>query len=399
MRTPRRLPLSILTRRLGLALAIVLVACGDDGDDGQSPPVDQGSPVTAGCDDGTVAATSALYQVCFPQDWNGDLIVYAHGYVTGDQPLATPDDMVQGLSVAQIVNAMGYAYAATSYRANGLVADLAAEDVADLVEEVRARYRPDPVRTYVVGVSEGGLVAALAAERHADLFQGGLDACGPAGDFAAQIDYLGDFRVLFDYFFPGVIPGDPLDVPAEVRVQWTSTYIPAVLAAIQADIPATVQLLAVAGAPVDPLDVSSVGTTVTSALWYDVFALPDARARLGGQPYDNIGREYQGSLDDDALNAGVARVSADAGARAALGQFETTGALTIPFGVLHTTGDPIVPVEQASRYVAKVAAAGASARLSSRTVDRYGHCAFQQSELLDAFNAVVDQATAAARID
>ena len=382
-----------------LAVALVLAACGDGGDDGQSPPVDEGSPVAAGCQDGTVATTTALYQVCFPQDWNGDLIVYAHGYVTADQPLAVPDDIVQGLSVAQIVNALGYGYAATSYRANGLVADLAADDVADLVEEVRLRYRPDPVRTYVVGVSEGGLVAALAAERHADLFTGGVDACGPAGDFAAQIDYLGDFRVLFDYFFPGVIPGGPVDVPAEVRAQWTTTYIPAVLAALQADVLATGQLLAVSGAPVDPADISTVGTTVISALWYDVFALPDARARLGGQPYDNVGRVYEGSLDDDALNAGVTRVSADAGARAALGQFETTGALTIPFGVLHTTGDPIVPVDQADRYAAKVAAAGASARLTLRTVERYGHCAFQQSELLDIFSAVVEQATAAARID
>ena len=378
----------------GALVVLALTACGG-GDDTQSPPTDEGAPVVAGCQDGTVSATSALYQVCFPQTWNGDLIIYAHGYVTADQPLAVPADDVQGLSVAQVVNALGYAYAATSYRANGLVADLAAEDVADLAEEVRRRFRPDPVRTYVVGVSEGGLVAVLAAERHADLFAGGVDACGPAGDFVAQIDYLGDFRVTFDYFFPGVIPGGPVDVPVEVRAQWSSTYVPAVLAALQADVSGTQQLLAVTGAPFDPLDPTTVGTTVVNALWYDVFALPDAKARLGGQPYDNIGRVYHGSMDDAALNAGVDRVTADAGARAALGPFETTGALTIPLAVLHTSGDPVVPVDQADRYVAKVAAAGASGRLTARTVDRYGHCAFQQAELLDAFSAVVAQATAA----
>jgi pimeloyl-ACP methyl ester carboxylesterase len=395
MQPPPRIHTPRLTGQL-ITAALALAACGDDG---QSPPVDQGSPVVAGCQDGTVAATSALYRVCFPQSWNGDLIIYAHGYVSGSEPLAIPDDAVQGQSVAQIVNAMGYGFAATSYRANGLVADLAADDVADLAEEVRLRYRPDPVRTFIVGVSEGGLVAALAAERHADLFAGGLDACGPAGDFAAQIDYLGDFRVLFDYFFPGVIPGDPFDVPAEVQAQWTATYFPAVVAALQADVPAAAQLLSAAGGPVDQNDITTAATTVVSALWYDVFALPDARARLGGQPYDNIGRVYHGSLDDHALNAGVARVTADAGARAALGQFETTGSLTIPFGVLHTTGDPIVPVSQADGYVAKVEAAGASSRLTARTVDRYGHCAFEAAELLDIFSDVVARATAAARID
>ena len=40
-----------------------------------------------------------------------------------------------------------------------------------------------------------------------------LALCGPVGDFAGQIDYLGDFRVLFDYFFPGVIPGDRWTCP------------------------------------------------------------------------------------------------------------------------------------------------------------------------------------------
>jgi pimeloyl-ACP methyl ester carboxylesterase len=276
---------------------------------------------------------------------------------------------------------------------------VAVDDVAQLAEEVHRRFRPEPARTYVVGVSEGGLVAALAAERRPDLFDGGVAACGPVGDFAAQIDYFGDFRVVFDYFFPGVIPGEPLDVPDSVRTKWASTYVPAVAAALQADIPATLQLLSVTGAPTDPQDLLSAGATVLGVLWYDVFAVRDARERLGGQPYDNIGRVYHGSLDDDALNAGVARVAADAAAREKLGQFETSGMLTIPLATIHTSGDPIVPAVQSERYAEKVAAAGAASELESRTVSRYGHCTFQRAELLDAFNTVVGRATAAARVD
>ncbi len=263
---------------------------------------------------------------------------------------------------------------------------------------MRRRFRPDPVRTFVVGVSEGGLVAALAAERRADRFDGAVAACGPVGDFVAQIDYFGDFRVVFDYYFPGVIPGDPLDVPDSVRAGWTSTYAPAVAAALQADIPATLELLSVTGAPTDPRDLLSAGATVLGALWYDVFALRDARTRLGGQPYDNVGRVYHGSLDDDALNAGTARVAADPAARAGLAGFETTGVLTIPVATLHTSGDPIVPAAQSERYAEKVAAAGAASMLVSRTVSRYGHCTFQQAELLDAFSSV-GRATAAAGVD
>lgn len=379
-------------------LATLALALGCGGDNAQAPSVDQGEPVVAGCSDATIAATGALYRVCFPQTWNGELVLFAHGYVSAAEPLAVPDDQLNGQPISQLVNGLGYAYATTSYRANGLVADLAADDMAQLVQEVRRRFRPDPVRSYVVGVSEGGLVAALAAERHADLVQGVVAACGPVGDFTAEIDYLGDFRVVFDYLFPGLIPGTAVDVPDSVRVQWSTKYVPAITAALQANTEATLELLAVTGAPSDLGDPFSVSATVVDVLWYDVFALPDARVRLGGQPYDNIGRVYHGSLDDAALNAGVARITADVSARDGLAPFETSGALTVPAATLHTTGDPIVPLTQSERYAEKVTAHGAASLLDSLTVSRYGHCNFQPNELAGVFTAVVTRARASARV-
>jgi pimeloyl-ACP methyl ester carboxylesterase len=376
------------------ALALAAAACGGEGP--QAPAEEE--PASPGCRDATLSS-AALYRVCFPQSWNGDLVIYAHGYVAAGEPLALPGDQVGGQSISAVVNGLGYAYATTSYRANGLVADLAVNDVAELAEEVRRRFRPDPSRTFVVGISEGGLVAALSAERHPALVSGGLAACGPIGDFTGQVDYFGDFRVVFDYFFPGVIPGDPMDVPDEVRSGWNAAYAPAVSAALDADPAAALELLTVTGAPHTPADLPSTAGTVLAALWYDIFALPDATARLGGQPYDNVGRVYQGSADDDALNAGVARVSADAGARAGLAAFETSGNLSAPLVSLHTIRDPVVPSVQSERYGVKAGASGAGALLEQRTVDRYGHCAFQPGELLDAFAAMIQRATAAARTD
>jgi hypothetical protein len=58
---------------------------------------------------------------------------------------------------------------------------------------------------------------------------------------------------------------------------------------------------------------------------------------------------------------------------------------------LHTTRDPIVPVEQESLYATKVAEAGASEKLTQRTVERYGHCDFQSGEVLSAFSALIDR--------
>ena len=380
----------------GLTLAGLLAACGSDDIDG---PDDQGEPATPGCHDATLSATGALTRVCFPESWNGELIVYAHGYVAAGEPLSLPGDQVGGQSIAASVNGLGYAYATTSYRANGLVADVGAEDVAQVVEDVARRFRPVLTRSFAVGVSEGGLVATLAAEGRPDLFAGGVAACGPVGDFAAQIDYLGDFRVVFDYFFPGVIPGGPVDVPDAVRSQWDAQYVPAVVAALEADPAATAQLLAVTGAPYEPAEPSTAGSTVLGILWYDIFALHDATERLGGQPYDNVGRLYQGSADDGALNAGVVRVAADEAGRAGLARFETSGDLVVPLVTLHTTGDPIVPFSQESRYAEKVADAGHSDRLEQQAVSRYGHCAFEPAELLAAFAAMVAAAQPAARFD
>ena len=58
-----------------------------------------------------------------------------------------------------------------------------------------------------------------------------------------------------------------------------------------------------------------------------------------------------------------------------------------------------MPAAQSERYAEKVAAAGAGSNLVSRTVSRYGHCAFEQAELFEVFSSVVGRAAAVTRID
>jgi pimeloyl-ACP methyl ester carboxylesterase len=352
--------------------------------------VDEGQTPVAGCNDGTLAS-GALYRICFPPSWNGELVIYAHGYVRPDAPLEIPDDALAGVSVSDAVTSLGYAYATTSYRANGLVADVAVNDITDLDDRFRQLYRPDPTLSYIVGVSEGGLVAALAAELDPARFSGVLAACGPTGDFGTQVDYIGDFRVVFDFYFPGVLPGSSVEIPDELRASWESQYVPAILIALAADPEAALELIEVTGAAVDEGDPASIAETVIGILWYNVFGTEDAKLRLGGQPFDNSTRVYAGSSDDPALNAAVARFTADAGARQALGRFNTSGDLTVPVVTLHTTGDPIVPVLHESLYADKVSDAGAADRLTQQSADRYGHCAFETAEVQSAFGTLVQR--------
>jgi pimeloyl-ACP methyl ester carboxylesterase len=280
---------------------------------------------------------------------------------------------------------LGYAFATTSYRANGLVVPDAVADLVELKDTIEQRYRPDPAHTVIVGFSEGGLVATLAVERQPDLFDGALAGCGPIGDFRAQLDFIGDFRVVFDYFFPGVIPGSAVDVPTSVQTNWSTAYVPAIAAALAADPAAAGELIAVTGASVAGPDIQSLTETTIGLLWYNVFGTADARARLGGQPFDNAARVYAGSSDDVALNSGVARYNADAAALQGLASFETTGQLQVPLVTLHTSGDPVIPFGQEALYAAKVSQAGTSAELTQTSVSRPGHCAFQASEVFGAF--------------
>ena len=387
-------------RRLGSGAVLALIwglfaGCSSEGGNlpgpnppEQPPPEDEGVAPSAGCSDG-VLEHGALYRVCFPASWNGDLVLYAHGYVAAHRPIALPDDTVGGVSVSSSLTALGYAFATTSYRGNGLIAVEAVEDLVELDATVRRLYQPDPGHSVILGFSEGGLVGTLAVERHPDVFDGALAGCGPIGDFGAQLNYIGDFRVVFDYLFPGVLPGTAVDIPESLRSRWDQIYVPAIVIALAADFDAALELIRITGAPVAGNDLRSVAETTVGILWYDIFGMGDAHARLGGQPFDNSTRVYSGSSNDAALNAGVGRFTADPAALSGLLRLQTSGNLTVPLVTLHTTGDPIVPVQQAELYGEKVSQAGRAAQLSHTTIERHGHCTFQPGEVLGGFSALM----------
>jgi len=249
-----------------------------------------------------------------------------------------------------------------------------------------------PVHTYMTGVSEGGLITTLLVEQSPELFSGGLATCGPIGSFKKQIDYVGDMRVLFDYFFPGVIPPSPINVPPEVIENWESVYEPAVTDALAANPAAAQELMKTAKAATDPADPGTVTTTALNVLWYNVYGTNDSIARLGGNPYGNRGRWYTGSSNDMLLNQSVQRFVADRAALNALRAYETSGRVTIPLVTLHTTKDEVVPYWHELLYFAKVKAAGSSDVILIPT-SRYGHCNFTTAEVLAAFGLLVLKVT------
>jgi hypothetical protein len=352
-------------------------------------------PVAPLCAAGMLPS-GAQYSLAVPPGWNAardDLIVFAPGYrFPGDSSELAPPDP----ALLAPLRAAGLAVATLSYRKAGLAVEQGVQDVEELFDFIAA----DPVgcgygrpeTTWLVGGSEGALIATLVAERDTartdPIVDGTLAACGPIGDFRYQLEHVVDFRVVFDALFPGVIPGSAVAIPPEVIAAWSTVHEPAVRALI-AQRPAEIQtLLRVTGAAHDPQDPVSIETTVLMLLRYDVLGFNDAVATLGGQPVDNTARVYAGSGDatvDAYINSQAERVMADPAALAALAAFYTTSGVTAaPIVTLHTSGDPLIPYRHEELFAAKVAANGGTARHVNVPIERYGHCTFEPAEVLGA---------------
>ncbi len=355
--------------------------------------------VAATCDADGLQASGAVYRICMPPAglWNGDLVIWAHGYVAFNRPVAIPEDQLvlpDGTSLPDVVTALGYAFATTSYSVNGTAVRQGLADVVDLVSVFEnAKGAADQV--YVVGASEGGLITTLATEQRPDLFAGGLATCGPIGSFQGQIGYYGDFRVVFDYFFPHLIPGRVTRIPPALIANWDAYYSQVVRPTIfaPANIRKTLELMAVARVPTDPNPANfwaSAERSLRDALWYNVFGTNDAIAKLGGQPFENRFTVYFGSSNDLLLNLFVKRLAASPAAVAEMSAYyDTTGALSRPLVTLHTRYDQQVPIWHESLYALKVFASGSLDLLLPITIERYGHCNFNGAEALVSFILLV----------
>jgi pimeloyl-ACP methyl ester carboxylesterase len=382
-----------------LPLQALAAPDGQPGPEAAVPALIQG-PFSVCSEDQPHENSDAVYRICTPPWWwpsNGDLVIWAHGYVDETRPVEIPEDQLclgDGLCIPDLVNYLGYDFATTSYAVNGLAVVPGIQDVVELVDLYTAQHGA-PGRVYLVGASEGGLITTLAVEQYPEVFDGGLATCGPIGDFAGQINYFGDFRAVLDYFYPGLVPGDPTDIPPELIETWDTYYPETVYPEVfgPANRNALKQLVRVTRIPFDRGNLGpTLETSVEDVLWYNVFATNNASDVLGGQPFDNADRIYRGSSDDDALNAGIARFAAD---QAALDEIEanyqTSGELAVPLVTLHTTLDQQVPYWHEKLYLRKTMRSGAWPELHAEypPTEAYGHCQFVVDDVLGAFDLLV----------
>ncbi len=143
--------------------------------------------------------------------------MYAHGYVPVQAPLALPFTeltLSDGTFVPGLVLSQGFAFATSSYHKNGYAVEQARKDLADLVKHFKTLVPAGSLhKVFITGASEGGEIATMLIERYPNKYDGALALCRPVGGASFEVQYLSDFRVVFDQFFPGVLPVGAANVP------------------------------------------------------------------------------------------------------------------------------------------------------------------------------------------
>src|SRR5918993_1198295 len=91
----------------------------------------------------------SVYRLVRPSNWNGILLLYAHGYVSKDEPVGiTPDAAM----VIQLLAPRGFAVAVSSFSENGWVAKDGTQRTHQLLALFTSKFGK-PARVYAAGAS------------------------------------------------------------------------------------------------------------------------------------------------------------------------------------------------------------------------------------------------------
>lgn len=334
----------------------------------------------------------AGYDIEIPPHWNGDLVMWAHGF-RGASRVLTVDTPAFGLR--QKLLGEGYAWAASSYEDNDYdvrAGVVATHDLALLFGRLVHR----PKRVYIVGVSMGGHVVGRSLEQYPRFYTAALPMCG----------VLGDNR-LFDFYLDYNLVAQAL---AGIRsYPLPPDYLTNVVPRIQA-------ALGLAGlTPGGPDTTNELGNQLRAitinrtggprpgadtafAVWKDflfAIAATPAGPTLAQNPAlvsTNTNTVYTPNSPVD-VNATVQRVPvADPVDRHSvrLSQIpRILGRPGVPVLSLHGLGDMFVPFSMEEIYGAEVAAHHQSGLLVQRAIRTAGHCEFDATEVGTAWDDLV----------
>jgi pimeloyl-ACP methyl ester carboxylesterase len=336
----------------------------------------------------------AGYRIEVPDNWNGELVLYAHGFRGTGLELTVSNPRIRRFLVTG-----GYAWAASSYSKNGYDVRQGVKDTHALGEKFNGLIGK-PKRTWITGHSMGGHITGVAIEQYPGAYAGALPMCGVMGD-----------NELFDYFLDFNLVAQAL-AGVQAQFPFPADYQTAVVPAVKAGLGSAYPvMLNRAGESLVAVTQNISGGARPSfatsfVVWANfLFTVGVTGGDIGvapGNVQDNSNTVYQIDADADlsaeekALNAAVLRVMLDPQGRHpdGLANIPTiTGKLPIPVLSLHTIGDLFVPFSMEQIYARRTAAQGSANRLVVRAIRDHGHCGFAVPEEERGFADLVNWVT------
>lgn len=353
----------------------------------------------------------AAYRIEVPLRWNGDLVVFAHGF-RGTGTVVWVDSP----SLRQHFVQQGFAWAASSYQTNGYDVGQGVRDSRALLDIFPTATGGRPRDVYMTGVSMGGHITVVAIEHYRHTFAGAMPACGVLAD-TELFDYFTDANVTAAALAGARIrfPLAPTpEFPAAYEQQVLDEILPELGSGFNRGVPPTFTPQGLRwGAAVERRSGGDrPGFDSAFAFWNSIGFPPLTRVPFlfglypgvtggtiniaPGNVVDNRFTIYQLddrlllSRDELRLNAAVLRVARTARAsRDLTGIPAVDGDPRIPVVSLHTLGDLFVPFSMEQIYAGRALLHGQRHLVASRAIRGTGHCDFNAAELVRGFDDLV----------
>jgi hypothetical protein len=356
----------------------------------------------------------APYRISVPANWNGTLLVFAHGYRDkADHPGEIDNrnvDLAPSAALVAPLLAQGYALAGSAFRDNGWAIEGGMQDMKDLTVFFRANVA-QPDRTILWAASLGTIIGFKSMEQFGGIYDGALCLCGVGAGATRIWDNGLALYLAYDVVFG--VPS-PWGTVGEVRNDLDfDTEVLAKLApelSNLANFPKFEFVRLVAGNPGQGIVPPPPPGFFPGWALTDLFFLTEARAELqrrAGGPYvQNLDQHYSLTLAERAYLASIGlpgtvvdgwltqmnarrNIQADPSARNYVkNNTDYNGKIRNPLLTMHTIVDPLVVVGNEEAYAELNAASGKDELLFQTYTTGVGHCNFTGPQLLTAVSAI-----------
>ena len=356
----------------------------------------------------------APYRIRVPANWNGTLLVFAHGYRDKADHFGEVDnrnaDVAPSAALEVPLLAQGYALAGSAYRDNGWAVEDAVQDVKDLTVLFRESVA-QPKQTILWGVSLGSVITLKSMERFGGIYDGAL--CGCATGAGATRIWDGGVAGYLAY---DVVFGIPATwgTTAEIRndIDFETEVFPKLFGEVSnpLNFPRFEFIRLVGGVPGQGINPPPPPAFYPGWVFTDFFFLTEARAELqrraGGNFIQNLDQVYSLTPAERAyliglgvpgfvvdgwlaqMNSATNIAAPPAPRNYVRHNADFSGKIKNPVLTIHTVVDPLVVVANESAYAETIRSAGRNGLLFQVYTNGNGHCAFTGPQLLTAVNAI-----------